>query len=80
MGIDQKQVGEHIAAQMEAIEQRYGGEDSEFEVGNILTIVEVVGPDHAELRVRASDPRPWLMLGVLRWAQANVEGTLKADS
>ena len=71
MAIDQKRVGKHIAEQMEAIEEQYGGEDATAEIGNILTIVEVIGPNGAEVRVRPSDPRPWTTIGLLRWAEAN---------
>jgi hypothetical protein len=71
VAIDQKRVGEHVAAQMEAIEQQYGGEESEAEIGNILTIVEVLSPNGPEVRIRPSDPRPWVIIGLLRWAEEN---------
>lgn len=78
MAIDQKRIGEHIAAQMEAIEQQYGGEGSEAQIGNILTIVEVLGPNGPEVRIRPSDPRPWVILGLLRWAEENTVAGLRA--
>jgi hypothetical protein len=78
MAIDQKRIGEHIAAQMEAIEQQYGGEGSEAQIGNILTIVEVLGPNGPEVRIRPSDPRPWVILGLLRWAEENTLASLRA--
>jgi hypothetical protein len=79
LAIDQKRVGEHVAAQMEAIEQQYGGEDSDAEIGNIVTIVEVIGPAGAEVRVRPSDPRPWVILGLLRWAEENTMAAARPE-
>ncbi len=68
MAIDQKRLGEHIAAQMEAIEGDYSETDAE--IGTIITIVEVLGPNGvADVRMRPSDPRPHVILGMLRWAE-----------
>lgn len=78
MPIDQKRLGEHIAAQMEAIEQSYA-EVQECEIGNVLTIVEVIGPNGAEVRMRPSDPRPWTTIGLLRWAEANLMAQLQHE-
>ncbi|MFI4985755.1 MAG: hypothetical protein ACHQAV_07220 [Solirubrobacterales bacterium] len=72
MAIDQKRLGEHVAAQMEAIEADHG-EDSDAEIGTIVTIVEVVGSQGAAVRVRPSDPRPWITLGILKWAEKTLE-------
>jgi hypothetical protein len=77
VAIDQQRVGEHVAAQMEAIERQYGGEESEAEIGNILTIVEVLSPNGPEVRIRPSDPRPWVVLGLLRWAEENTLASIR---
>ena len=66
MPIDQARVGAHIAAQMEAIEQDYG---EECRIGDICTVVEVIGPHGSHVRVRPSDPRPHIGVGLLRWAE-----------
>jgi hypothetical protein len=72
MAIDQKRLGEHIAAQMEAIEADH--RDARAEIGTIITIVEVVGPEGAGVRIRPSDPRPWVTLGLLKWAERLIGG------
>ena len=59
-----------VAEQMDAIEGDYG---DGFEIGRIVTIVEVIKPDGAaELRVRANQ-RPWETLGMLRVAAVRLE-------
>ena len=54
MSIDQARVGAHIAAQMEAIERDYG---DDCQIGDICTVVEVLGPHGSHVRVRPSDAR-----------------------
>jgi hypothetical protein len=44
-----------VAEQMEAIEGDYG---DDCEIGDVCTIVEVVGPHGSHVRVRSSDMRP----------------------
>lgn len=63
MALDQSKVGQHIAAQMEALEADYG---DDCEIGDICTIVEVVGPHGSHVRVRSSDMRPHVVIGLLR--------------
>ena len=66
MSIDQARVGAHIAAQMEAIERDYG---DDCQIGDICTVVEVLGPHGSHVRVRPSDARPHVGVGLLRWAE-----------
>src|SRR5205814_5343535 len=66
MSIDQARVGGHIAPQMEAIE-RDDGDDCQ--IGDICTVVEVLGPHGSHVRVRPSDARPHVGVGLLRWAE-----------
>lgn len=63
MALDQSKVGQHITAQMEALEADYG---DECEIGDVCTIVEVVGPHGSHVRVRSSDMRPHVVIGLLR--------------
>jgi hypothetical protein len=63
MPMDQSKVGQHITAQMEALEADYG---EDCEIGDVCTIVEVVGPHGSHVRVRASDMRPHVVIGLLR--------------
>ena len=69
MPIDQARVGAHIAAQMEAIEQDYG---EDCRIGDICTVVEVLGPHGSHVRVRPSDARPHVGIGLLRWAEVTL--------
>ncbi len=72
MGIDQSKLGQHIQEQMQEIEN-----DSEIpdnaQIGRIVTIVEIVGPEGAGaeftgVRVRAS-ARPYVAIGLLEVAK-----------
>jgi hypothetical protein len=76
MTLDQSKVGQVIAEQMEALEADYG-EDSE--IGDVCTIVEIVGPHGSHVRVRNSDARPHAILGLLRVAEATVLGSYGTD-
>lgn len=67
MPIDRTRLDEHIAAQIEAIEADHADEE-DVEIGIIVTILEVVGPNRRGLRVRPSDTRPWVASGVIQWA------------
>jgi hypothetical protein len=61
---------EEVAAQMDAIEADFG---DDFEIGNIVTVVEVVKPDGAGIRVRGNQ-QPWVGIGMLRIAEKMLEG------
>jgi hypothetical protein len=62
-----------VAEQMDAIEADFG---RDFEIGRVITIVEVKTPDdNVNLRVRAGQ-YPWVSLGMLDWAKKSVEAQL----
>jgi hypothetical protein len=63
-------LGEEVAAQMDAIEADFG---DDYEIGNVITVVEVRRPDGAGIRVRNNAP-PWVGLGMLRIAERVLEG------
>ena len=65
MSLDQSKVGRVVAEQMEAIENDYG---DDCEIGDVCTIVEVIGPHGSHVRVRSSDMRPHSGLGLIRKA------------
>jgi hypothetical protein len=61
---------QEVAEQMDAIETDFG---DNFQIGRVITIVEVRRPSgEVELRVRAGQ-YPWVSLGMLRFAQKVVE-------
>ncbi|HEX4116656.1 MAG TPA: hypothetical protein VHY18_12375 [Solirubrobacteraceae bacterium] len=67
MTFDQSKIGQVVAAQMEALEGRYG---EECEIGNVCTIVEVLGPHGSDVSVRSNEARPHTTIGLLRMAEA----------
>ena len=75
MALDQSKIGQIVAAQMEALEADYG---DDCEIGDVCTIVEVVGPHGSHVRVRNSDGRPHIGLGLLLTAEqallSNLQG------
>lgn len=73
MALDQSKVGRVVAEQMEAIEGDYG-EDSQ--IGDVVTIVEVVGPHGSHVRVRSSDMRPHAGIGLIKMAEQAMLGQL----
>lgn len=76
MALDQSKMGRVVAEQMEAIEGDYG-EDSQ--IGDVVTIVEVVGPHGSHVRVRSSDMRPHAGLGLLKMAEQAMLGNLGGE-
>jgi hypothetical protein len=61
---------QEVADQMDAIETDFG---DKFEIGRVITIVEVTGPDgDIGIRVRAGQ-LPWVSLGMLEWAKKSLE-------
>jgi hypothetical protein len=56
---------EEVAAQMDAIESDFG---DGFEIGAIVTVVEVGSPNGTNVRVRCNAP-PWVGIGMLRVAE-----------
>jgi hypothetical protein len=73
MALDQSKIGRVVAEQMEAIEGDY---DDDSEIGDVCTIVEVVGPHGSHVRVRSSDMRPHSGLGLVRMAEQAMLGNL----
>ena len=67
MALDQSKMGTVVAEQMEALEADYG---DDCEIGDVCTIVEVLGPHGSHLRVRSSDMRPHITIGLLRTSEA----------
>jgi hypothetical protein len=73
VSIDQTSLGQHIQEQMAAIESDPNVPD-QAEIGGIITIVEVVGPDDGSgqqtrnLRVR-SNAHPHVSIGLLEEAK-----------
>ncbi len=63
-------LGEEVAAQMDAIETDFG---DDYVIGNVVTIVEVIRPEGAGIRVRCNQ-QPWIGLGMLQVAQRVLEG------
>jgi|CZKG01.1.fsa_nt_gi hypothetical protein len=64
-------LGEEVAAQMDAIETDFG---DNYEIGNVVTIVEVITPAGAGVRVRCNQ-QPWIGLGLLRVAEKVLESS-----
>ncbi len=62
-------LGAEVAAQMEAIEHDFG---DDYEIGNVITIVEVITSNGPGIRVRCSAP-PWTGVGMLRIAEKMIE-------
>jgi hypothetical protein len=60
---------EEVAAQMDAIETDFG---DDYEIGAVVTVVEVIRPDSASVRVRCN-AQPWVGLGMLRVAEKALE-------
>lgn len=67
MSLDATKIGQVVAEQMEALEQRFGGD---CEIGDVCTIVEVIGPHGSSVAVRhGADVRPHALIGLLRMAE-----------
>jgi hypothetical protein len=64
-----------VAEQMDAIEADFG---RDFEIGRVITIVEVKQPNgEVGLRVRAGQ-FPWVSLGMLEFAKKFIEAQMAA--
>jgi hypothetical protein len=64
---------QEVAEQMDAIESDFG---SDFEIGRVITIVEVKTPDGVvNIRVRAGQ-YPWVSMGMLEFAKKSVEAQM----
>jgi hypothetical protein len=62
-------LGEEVAAQMDAIERDFG---DDYEIGNVVTVVEVITRETAGIRVRCNQ-QPWIGLGMLKIAEKALE-------
>jgi hypothetical protein len=68
MSLDATKIGHVVAEQMETLEERYG---DECEIGDVCTIVEVLGQEGSSVAVRsAADVSPHGLVGLLRTAEA----------
>lgn len=65
-----------VASEMDQIEADFG---DEYEIGRVVTVVEVIRPNgDVNLRVRAGQ-LPWVTLGMLRFAQKVLEGQISGS-
>jgi hypothetical protein len=64
--VDTSRAGRVIAEQMEALERDYG---DDFEIGAVITIVEIQGPEGSHFRMRNNIGNPVMALGVMRMAE-----------
>jgi hypothetical protein len=77
MTFDQTKMGRVVAEQMEALEERFG---EDCEIGDVCTIVEVVGPHGSSVSVRSSQARPHTTIGLLRMAEAMMLHSLGGEA
>jgi hypothetical protein len=67
MSLDATKIGQVVAEQMEALEGRFG---DDCQIGDVCTIVEVLGPHGSSVAVRpGADVRPHGLIGLLRLAE-----------
>lgn len=66
MAFDQSRVGQLTADLMEALDQQYG-EDCEF--GDLMLIVEVLGPHGSSVTLQVGQPRKHVNYGLLKVAE-----------
>jgi len=67
---------QEVAEQMDAIEVDFG---RDYEIGRVITIVEVKGSNgEIGLRVRAAQ-YPWVSLGMLDWAKKSLEAAAATE-
>src|ERR1700758_2737119 len=65
-----------VAEQMDAIEADFG---RDFEIGCVITVVKIKGPDGTvALRVRAGQ-FPWVSIGMLEFAKKSLEAQLRPE-
>jgi hypothetical protein len=64
---------QEVAEQMDAIEVDFG---RDYEIGRVITIVEVKTPDDTvNIRIRAGQ-YPWVSLGMLEFAKKSIEAQM----
>jgi len=76
MALDQTKIGQLVAEHMAALEAHYG---DDCEIGDVASIVEIIGPHGSTVRVRSSDPRSHITVGLLRVAEASLLETYQPD-
>ncbi len=76
MALDQSKIGQVVTEQMEALEVDYG---EDCEIGDVCTVVEIIGPHGSTVRVRSSEPRSHIAIGLLRVAEATMLGSYGPD-
>jgi hypothetical protein len=68
---------QEVAEEMDQIEADFG---DEYQIGRVVTIVEVIRPGgEVNLRVRAGQ-LPWVTLGMLHFAQKVLESQIQSGS
>jgi hypothetical protein len=78
MSLDATKIGTVVAEQMEALEGRFGDDCS---IGDVCTIVEVLGPHGSSVAVRpGADVRPHGLIGLLRMAERVALGEVHGES
>lgn len=74
--LDQTKIGQVVAEQMATLELQYG---DDCEIGDVCTIVEIIGPHGSTVRVRSSAARSHTAIGLLRVAEATMLDTYDAE-
>jgi len=77
MALDATKIGQVVAAQMEALEADYA---EDCEIGDVCAIVEVVGPHGSHVRVRGSDMRPHIIVGLLRLSENMFLASMRSEN
>ncbi len=76
MALDQTKIGQVVTEQMTALELQYG---EDCEIGDVCTIVEVLGPHGSAVRVRSTAARSHVAVGLLRVAEATMLDTYDGE-
>jgi hypothetical protein len=80
VALDTSKAGEVIAEQMEALAADYDDSAEAFEIGAVVTIIEIAGPDGgSHLRIRNSMGNPTLTLGYLRLAEDELIRSMRME-
>jgi acetyltransferase-like isoleucine patch superfamily enzyme len=78
MSLDASKIGTVVAEQMEALESRFG---DDCRIGDVCTIVEVLGPHGSSVAVRpGADVRPHGLIGLLRMAERVALGEVRGET
>ena len=78
MSLDASKIGQVVAEQMEALEARFG---DDCQIGDVCTIVEVLGPHGSSVAVRpGADVRPHGLIGLLRMAERIALNDVQTES